>query len=157
MSSLQQQAWATLGVNLEIMGCEIRLLRTEDLRNVGKIASQVKPRHAVTYHFFNDEDTRYQVYEGIREAYDGPLFMADDNMVWNITRDAITERMVVSPDGAWDVPGPGKSPQPDRSRKSEYTKFILDGRYDTNDADGRWLKVFMEENGLTEEDLTAGQ
>ena len=123
----------------------------------GKIISTVKPRHAVAYHFFNDEDTRYAVFEGIRETYDGPLSMAEDNMVWNVTRDKVVERMVISPDDAWDVPGPGRPLAPDRSRKSEYTKFTLDGRFDTSDVDGRWLKEFMSENNLTEADLKAGQ
>jgi len=123
----------------------------------GKIMSSVKPRHAVAFHFFNDADTRYQIYEGIRQTYDGPLSMATDNMVWNLTRDGIVERMVVSPDEAWDVPGPRRAPPPDRSRNSEYTKFITDGRYDTSDVDGPWLKDFMEKYGLTKEDLSVGQ
>jgi ribonuclease Z len=122
----------------------------------GKIISQVKPRHAVAYHFFNDEDTRYQVYEGIRETYDGPLSMATDNMVWNITPDKITERMVVSPDAAWDVPGPNRPATPDRSRSSEYTPFTLEGRYDTSDVDGPWLREFMRQHDLTEKDLKVG-
>ena len=83
--------------------------------------------------------------------------MATDNMVWNITRDGIKERMVVSPDDAWDVPGPGRAPPPDRSRKSEYSQFTLDGRYDTSDADGAWLAKFMEENDLTQDDLKVGE
>ena len=111
----------------------------------------------MAYHFFNDSDTRYKVYEGIRETYDGPLSMATDMMVWNITKDKITERMAVSPDEAWDVPGPNKAPAPDRSRKSEYTQFTLDGKFDTSDVDGPWLKKFMKENDLTEDDLKAGQ
>jgi len=123
----------------------------------GKVISTVKPRHAVAYHFFNDADTRYKVYEGIRETYDGPLSMATDMMVWNITKDKITERMAVSPDEAWDVPGPNRAPAPDRSRKSEYTEFILDGKFDTSDVDGPWLNKFMKEHGLTEDDLKAGQ
>ncbi len=123
----------------------------------GKVMGIVKPRHAVAYHFFNDEDTRYQIYEGIRTTYDGPLSMATDMMVWNITKDKITERMAVSPDAAWDVAGPNKAPSPDRSRKSEYTKFTLDGKFDCSDVDGPWLKKFMKENGLTEDDLKVGQ
>lgn len=119
--------------------------------------SAVRPRHAVAYHFFNDADTRYQIYKGIRETYDGPLSMATDNMVWNITRNGIVERMAVSPDEAWDVPGPGMAPAPDRSRKSEYTEFILKGRYDTSDVEALWLPEFMEENGLTEKDLSVGE
>ena len=123
----------------------------------GKIMSAVKPRHAVAYHFFNDADTRYDVYEGIRETYDGPLSMATDMMMWNITKDKITERMAVSPDEAWDVPGPGKPLAPDRTRKSEYTPFTLRGRFDTSDVDGPWLKKFMEKHGLTEKDLKMGK
>ncbi len=123
----------------------------------GKIMSTVKPRHAVAYHFFNDEDTRYPIFKGIRETYDGPLSMADDMMVWNITRDKITERMAVSPDEAWDVPGPGKPLKPDATRKSEYTPFILKGRFDTSDVDRLWLKEFMQKHGLTEEDLKVGE
>jgi len=123
----------------------------------GKVMSTVKPRHAVAYHFFNDSDTRYAVYQGIRETYDGPLSMGMDMMVWNVSKDKITERMAVSPDEAWDVPGPNRPLAPDRSRKSEYTKFILDGKYDTSDADGPWLKKFMKENGLTADDLKVGQ
>ena len=62
-----------------------------------------------------------------------------------------------SPDEAWDVPGPNRAPAPDRSRKSEYTKFILDGAFDTDDVNAEWLKAFMQKHGLTEEDLKAGQ
>jgi ribonuclease Z len=36
-----------------------------------------EPRHAIAYHFFNEEATRYGVYEGIREtdlpALTGPV------------------------------------------------------------------------------------
>jgi hypothetical protein len=35
-------------------------------------------------------------------------------MVCNIRRDEIIERMAVSTDNAWDVPGPGKPLVPDR-------------------------------------------
>jgi len=107
----------------------------------------------VAYHFFNEEDTRYTIYDGIRETYDGPLSMATDMMVWNITRDSITERMAVSPDDAWDVESPGQKLAPDRSRKSEYTKFTFDGALDVSDVNARWMKIFMEANGLTEEDI----
>jgi ribonuclease Z len=123
----------------------------------GKIISTVKPRHAVAYHFFNDEATRYQVYEGIRETYDGPLSMADDNMVWNITRDKIVERMVISPDDAWDVPGPDRPLGPDRSRKSELTPFTRSGSFDCRDVNARWLKEFMKKTGLKPDDLKMGK
>ena len=78
----------------------------------GKVMSTVKPRHAIGYHFFNDENTRYDVFEGVRQTCDGPLSLATDNMVWNITRNNIIVRMTVSPDHAWSVAGPTAPPKP---------------------------------------------
>ncbi len=81
----------------------------------GKVMSTIKPRHAIGYHFFNEEGTRYGIYDGVRETYSGPLSLATDNMVWNITRDRITERMTVSADQAWSVAGPTAPPKPPKS------------------------------------------
>ena len=39
----------------------------------GKVMSMIKPKHAIAYHFFDEEGTRYGIYDGIRETYDGPL------------------------------------------------------------------------------------
>jgi len=54
----------------------------------GKVMSAVKPRMGVAYHFFKDWDTTGAVYERIRKTYDGPLDLAEDFMVWNITGQA---------------------------------------------------------------------
>ena len=78
----------------------------------GKVMSTIKPRHAIGYHFFNEEGTRYGIYDGVRQTYSGPLSLASDNMVWNITKDKITERMTISPDQAWSVAGPTAPPKP---------------------------------------------
>ena len=94
--------------------------------------------------------------QAVRENYDGPLSMATDMMVWNITRDGVTERMAVSPDRTWDVDGPGEELAPDPTRASEYTQYILDGRLDVDEANAHWVKEFMARTGLTEEDLKAG-
>jgi ribonuclease Z len=124
-------------------------------QSFGKIMSLTQPRHAVAYHFFNEEDTRYPIFEGIRETYDGPLSMATDNMVWNIRRDEVIERMVVSPDSAWDVEGPGEKLAPDRTRESEYTPFILAGSFDMSDVNKGWSQEFMKANGLPADILEA--
>jgi ribonuclease Z len=79
-------------------------------QSFGKIMSTLEPSHAIAFHFFNEEGTRYGVYEGIRETYAGPLSMATDRMVWNITKDAIRERMATATDEAWGVPGTAKQP-----------------------------------------------
>ncbi len=65
----------------------------------GYIMSVTRPRLAVAYHFHNDFDHVHRVRDKIREYYDGPLDMATDFMVWNVTKDSIRTRMaVVSPD-----------------------------------------------------------
>lgn len=59
----------------------------------GKVMSMVKPRHAVAYHFWKDFDTTGPVLESIRTTYDGPLSLAEDYMVWNVSKEGIRERM----------------------------------------------------------------
>jgi ribonuclease Z len=39
--------------------------------------------------------------KGVLTTYDGPLTLATDNMVWNITMDSIVVRDIVSPGQAW--------------------------------------------------------
>ena len=71
----------------------------------GKIMSVVKPRMAVGFHFFNDFDTVLAVESGIRTTYDGPLSLADDYLVWNVTKDDIKVREVVVNENAWPPAG----------------------------------------------------
>jgi hypothetical protein len=37
---------------------------------------------------------------GVLQTSDGPLSLAVDNLVWNLTKERITERMIVTPDQA---------------------------------------------------------
>ncbi len=55
----------------------------------GKVMSIVKPRMAIAYHFINDFDTAPNIQEGIRRTYDGPLTLAKDMLVWNVTKEKI--------------------------------------------------------------------
>jgi ribonuclease Z len=114
----------------------------------GKVMSMIKPRLAVMFHWFNEEGTRFNQYDGVRQTYDGRVSMATDMMVWNVRRDEIIERMAVSPDDAWDVPGPGKPSPPDPSFASQYTQFILDGRFDTTEAEKQTRDAYNKEFGL---------
>jgi ribonuclease Z len=110
--------------------------------------SELKPRLAVAFHWFNEEGTRYNQFSGIRETYDGELSMATDNLVWNIRKKEIIERMAVITEEAWAVPGPGKQPDPDRTRKSEYTPFTLRGIYDTSDVEKETVDEFNKQFNL---------
>jgi ribonuclease Z len=120
----------------------------------GKVMSEVKPRHAVAYHFLNEEATRYSLYDNIRETYDGPLSMAADMMVWNITKDKVTERMAVSAEEAWSVPGPTRQSGRDKNQPPVYSKFILEGRWDegAQPAQKKMLDEFSEKYNLQDQD-----
>ena len=106
----------------------------------GKIISTIKPRHAVSYHSF--EEAFDGIRAGIRETYDGPLSVATDMMVWNITKDKIVERMAVSPDRAAGVPGPTRQPPPDRSWPDPMSDFI---------KEGEWVPGFKAQNEMLDE------
>ena len=70
----------------------------------GKVMSIVKPRMAIAYHFINDFDTAPNIMMGIRSTYDGPLTLAKDMLVWNVTRDNIRVREVVYNENVWTAP-----------------------------------------------------
>jgi ribonuclease Z len=114
----------------------------------GKIMSTIQPRLAIGYHFFNEEATRYEIYDGVRETYAGPVSMATDRMVWNVTKDSIVERMAVLTGEAWAVSGIKAPPKREEPPTSEFTQFILAGRWDTMDVDGPVIKAYATEHGI---------
>ncbi|MDJ0859809.1 MAG: guanitoxin biosynthesis MBL fold metallo-hydrolase GntH [Dinoroseobacter sp.] len=110
----------------------------------GKVMTEIEPRMAVAYHFFKDFDTTAEVYSRIRTTYDGPLSLAEDFMVWNITEDEIRVRMAVTEEATWSPPLTGEAQPPggdaDREAFSEnsgvaledmtYSDFISGGTWD---------------------------
>jgi len=114
----------------------------------GKIMSTIKPRLAIAYHFFNESDTRDQVYAYVRETYDGPLTLAEDNLVWNITKDDIEVRSIVSPDDAWSVIGPNTPQKPDKTVPDQLSKWSLEHRWDISDVSAEMVKEFNKKYGL---------
>jgi ribonuclease Z len=122
----------------------------------GKVMSSIKPRMAVAYHFFKDFDTTAQVNDRIRTTYDGPLSLAEDFMVWNITKDEIRVRMAVVEEATWAPPLAGAAMPPggdsDRQKFSKnsgvpvdallYSDFIIGGRW--SDVDPALRGVYKE-------------
>jgi ribonuclease Z len=110
----------------------------------GKVMSAVQPRIAVAYHFFKDFDTTGDIYERINKTYDGPLSLAEDFMVWNITEDSIRVRMAVVEEHTWAPPlatPPNPPNMADRDALSErlgwevgYSEFISNGTWDVDDV-----------------------
>jgi ribonuclease Z len=125
----------------------------------GKIMNEIQPRMAVAYHFFKDFDTTAEVNDRIRTTYDGPLSLAEDFMVWNITEDEIRVRMAVVEEATWSPPLTGK-PQPpggdaDREQFSKntgipaedmrYSDFVIGGKWDGVDEALRGVYKEAEE------------
>jgi ribonuclease Z len=109
--------------------------------------STVKPRMAVAYHFFKDFDTTAAVYDRIRKTYDGPLSLAEDYMVWNVTKDGIRVRMAEVDDHTWAPPlaAPAKAPSLDDrvafakeygldQKKVGFSDFTKSGSWNVDDV-----------------------
>jgi len=121
----------------------------------GKVMSTIEPRHAIAYHALLDLGTeQYNLYyDSIRQTYDGPLSIASDLMVWNITKDKITERRAVITRNAWAVPGTAKQPPPEAGAEDPISDFIRSGEWGPGfNAQNKLLDEFMEEQGLEDED-----
>jgi ribonuclease Z len=113
----------------------------------GKVMSEVKPRMAVAYHFFKDFDTTAQVYNRIRKTYEGPLSLAEDFMVWNVTKHDIKVRLAVTEEHTWSPPvsrpavPPGKDDRATFAKMKGmpieaigYTDFIAGGKWNVDDV-----------------------
>ena len=59
----------------------------------GKVMSAVKPRLAVGYHSVQSPENNAAIMDNVRKTYDGPLAIARDLMVINVTRKTIKVRM----------------------------------------------------------------
>jgi len=117
----------------------------------GKVMSMVKPRMAVAYHFFKDFDTTASINDRIRSTYDGPLSLAQDFMVWNVTEEEITVRMAVVSEEVWPPPASEKPQPPDRSRRIPFSDMIADGKLDVIDVLQPIYNEINEQYGLNEQ------
>jgi ribonuclease Z len=107
----------------------------------GKIMSLVKPKHAVAYHFWKDTDTTANVYERIRTTYDGPLSLAEDYMVWNVTKEGTRERMAAIDEHTWNPPHAYPAEPVKTEDRVGYSPEIWAGRLDVDDV----IKPIYEE------------
>ena len=95
----------------------------------GKVMAATNPRLAVGYHFFNDFDTVPLVLRDIRRSYDGPLALAVDYMVFNVTKEDIKVRMAAVDEDIWPLPSTIPLVPPDPSiRRVSMSKMMIDGR-----------------------------
>jgi len=96
----------------------------------GKVMATLKPRLAVGYHSVQSPENNAAIMDGVRAVYDGPLAIARDLMVINVTKENIEVRMatvdeyVLPPDV---TPGYIKAPRTDQKSPSE---AVLSGKWE---------------------------
>jgi ribonuclease Z len=93
----------------------------------GKVMSLVKPRLAIGYHFYNDYDTEPEVRNRVRKTYDGPLALAVDYMVFNVTKKNIEIRMSAIDEEIWPSPALKKKISPDTGSAIAFSEFTISG------------------------------
>ena len=117
--------------------------------------STIKPRHAIAYHALLDQGTeQYNLYyDSIRQTYNGPLSIGSDLMLWNVTKDAIRERLAVSTPNAWAVEGTAKQPPPQQGVPDPMSDFIKSGEWGPGfNAQNTMLDEHAEKYGLQDQD-----
>ena len=99
----------------------------------GKIMSTTRPRLAVGYHFYNDHDTLPIILQSVRTTYDGPLALATDYMVFNVTKDDVRVRMAKIDEDVWPLPATReKVVKPERLQG--YSEFTRSGEWMMRDV-----------------------
>ncbi len=111
--------------------------------------STIKPRMAVGYHFFNDFDTYPIVLEQVRQTYDGPLELAVDYMVFNVTKDDIRVRMTAYDEDIWPQPATVDKLPPDASMRVGFSDYINGGRVIYKDLIEKMYSDINKEYGTT--------
>ena len=97
----------------------------------GKVMSDIKPRMAVAYHFFNDYNTAPGVLDLIRKTYDGPVALAVDYMVFNVRKgEDVRVRMAVIDEDIWPLPSITEKKPADPKDRIGFSDFINGGRVD---------------------------
>ncbi len=89
----------------------------------GKVMSAVKPRLAVGYHSVQSPENNAAIMEEVRKTYDGPLALARDLMVINVTKKQINVRMAVVDEYVLPPnvkPAYNKAPRSGQKKASDY-------------------------------------
>lgn len=96
----------------------------------GKVMATLKPRMAVGYHSVQSPENNQAIVDGVRKVYDGPITIARDLTVINVTKDQIVVReatideFVLPPDV---TPAYLEAP---RSEENEPSAAILSGKWE---------------------------
>jgi ribonuclease Z len=100
---------------------------------LGRVFSIAKPKLGVGTHYFTNDDTIDKAFAGIASTYDGPVVIAQDLMVINVTPEQIVTRMALTDLLSWAAPAPksaaGARPELDPPPTEGRTqKWVVDTR-----------------------------
>jgi ribonuclease Z len=95
----------------------------------GKVMSAIKPRLAVGYHSVQSPENNATIMDGVRKTYDGPLALARDLMVINVTKDDILVRMASVDDYVLPPDVSKQYIDAPRSEDKKTSKFIESGKW----------------------------
>lgn len=95
-----------------------------------EVVAQCDPRLFVAYHFLNDFGTVHEIEAAIRTKYAGPLALAKDFLVVNVTKDDLLVRNAVVTEDAW----PNKTKHKDfgtaeRKPPKKMSRWLADRQY----------------------------
>lgn len=79
---------------------------------LGQVFEIARPILGVATHYFLDDDLIDPFFKGIRETYDGPVVLAQDLMVINVTQEQIVTRMAMTDMLSWAAPAPKTESRP---------------------------------------------
>jgi ribonuclease Z len=116
----------------------------------GKVMAMTEPRLAVGYHFYNDHDTLPVMLEEVRKTYDGPLAMATDYMVFNVTKDDVRVRMAAIDEEIWPT-NPTRPKEVKPGVGDSFSKFVKSGTEPMSELVEGIYRDFNEKNGTNVE------
>ena len=96
---------------------------------LGKIFELAKPKLGVAYHYFQDDETIDPFFGNLRKTYAGPVVLAQDLTVINVTQAQIVVRQAQTDLLHWTPPPPpSEGPPPELDPKTPGTtpQFVVD-------------------------------
>jgi ribonuclease Z len=112
----------------------------------GKVMAMTEPRLAVGYHFYNDHDALPIMLEEIRRTYSGPLALATDYMVFNVTKDDIRVRMAAIDEEIWPT-SPTRPKETAPGVGDAFSDFTKSGMEPMPELIEQIYRDFNEKNG----------
>ena len=95
----------------------------------GKVMATLKPRMAVGYHSVQSPENNAAIMDGVRKVYDGPLAIARDLTVINVTKKHMKVRMAIIDEYVLPPDVTEGYQKAARTAKKETSKFIQAGKW----------------------------